>query len=121
MYDSRNDNLYEEIIPAKSSKLVRLPINSQDGEVWVENQAICNCFILDCVTTVKNNRAWVEITNPSINDVIFSMDRPVEAEIFNVECESTEILSDRAKDVLSRLRTDHLNLLNTLSRLIMCS
>lgn len=109
MYDSRNVNLYEEIIPSNSSKLVRLPINTRDGEVLIEKQAIGNCLISDCITTVYNNRGWVEITNPSSNDVIFSMDRPVEAELFNIECDSTEILSDRAKDVLSRLRTDHLN------------
>lgn len=109
MYDSRNVNLYEEIIPANSTKIVRLPVNTRDGEVLIDNQTICNCLILDCITTVQNNRGWVEITNPTSNDVIFSMDRAIEAELFNIECDSTEILSDRAKDVLSRLRTDHLN------------
>ena len=43
MYNSRNVNLYEEIIPAHSSKLVKLPINSKDGEVFVNSQVICNC------------------------------------------------------------------------------
>lgn len=109
MYDSKNVNLYEEIVPANSSKLVRLPINTQDGDVIVENQCICNCIIPECLTKVVNNRAWVEITNPSSNDIVFSMDRPVEASLFNFECTNTEILSDRIKKVLSRLRTDHMN------------
>lgn len=109
MYDSRNANLYEEIIPANTSKLVRLPVNSSDGEVFVDNQVICNCLISECVTQVKNNRGWVEITNDSPNDIIFSMDRPVSAEIFNIEFDSTEISSDRVSEVLSRLRTEHLN------------
>lgn len=109
MYDSYNANIYEEIIPANSSKLVRLPINSQDGEVLVNNQTICNCLVSECLTQVKNNRGWVEITNASPNDVIFSMDRPVSAELFNMEFECNEISSHRVKEVLSRLRTDHLN------------
>lgn len=109
MYDSRNANLYEEIIPAKTSKLVKLPINSQDGDVFVPDQIICNCLISDCFTTVRNNRGWVEISNNSPNDVIFSMDRPVTAELFNIESEHTELLSRRTQEVLSRLRTDHLN------------
>lgn len=109
MYDSRNVNLYEDIISANSSKLVRVPINTLDGEVLIEDQVICNCLISNCLTNVKNNRGWVEITNPTCNDVIFSMDRPVEAELFNVEIEGTEISPDRVDAVLSRLRTDHLN------------
>lgn len=109
MYDSRIANLHEEIIPANSSKLIRLPINSLDGDVLVEKQTICNCLISDCITNVVNNRGWVEVTNTTCNDVIFCMDQPVAAELFNIESECTEILSDRAKEVLSRLRTEHLN------------
>jgi hypothetical protein len=109
MYDSRNANLYEEIVPANTSKLARVPINSQDGDAFIESQVICNCLISECITTVKDNSGFVEICNTSSNDIIFSMDRPVSAELFNVECERAEILSDRTKEVLSRLRTKHLN------------
>lgn len=109
MYDSRNVNLYEDIIPANSSKLLRLPINTLDGEVLIQNQTICNCLISDCLTKVTNNRGWVEISNNTSNDLIFSMDRPIEGELYNIDCSHTEIPSDRAQAVLSRLRTDHLN------------
>lgn len=37
------------------------------------------------------------------------MDRPISAELFNVECEQAEHLSHRTQEVLSRLRTNHLN------------
>lgn len=37
------------------------------------------------------------------------MDRPVEAELINIEWECSEILTDRAKEVISSLRTEHLN------------
>lgn len=51
MYDSRNSNLYEDIIPANTSKLVKVPINSQDSDVMIPEQYISNCLISDCVTT----------------------------------------------------------------------
>ena len=41
--------------------------------------------------------------------IIFSMDRPVDAELFNIETIGTEIPSDCVSAVLSRLKTDHLN------------
>lgn len=111
MYDSRNANLYEDIIPAESSKIIKIPINVHDGEVLVGEQTISNCFIRDCLTKVKNNRGFIEVVNNSKNDLIFSMDRPVSAEIFSVDCQNYNSyeISDRSQEVLSRLRTDHLN------------
>lgn len=109
MYDSRNCNLYEDIIPANSSKLVRVPINFHDGDVIIPEQTISHCFIRDCVTSVKDNRGFIEITNPTKHDVVFSMDRPVSAELFNEQCATIHQSSNRVSEVLSRLRTDHLN------------
>lgn len=109
MYNSSNCNLYEDIIPANSSKLLRIPVNFHDGDVLIPEQTISNCHIKDCVTTVTNNRGLVEVTNNSQYDIVFSMDRPVSAELFNIQCTRTEQPRDRANEVLSRLRTDHLN------------
>lgn len=114
MYNSRNVNLYEEMIPARSSKLIRLPINALDGDVIVSEQLTCNCIISECVTNSKNNRGIVEVTNPTDNDVIFSLDRPAVAELFNTESfdvkyTCTEQVNSRVNEVISRLRTDHLN------------
>lgn len=108
VYDSRNTNLYEDIIPAGSSKLVRVPINIHDGDAIINEQSISNCVIAECLTTVKNNRGIIEIHNHTRNDVIFSMDRPVQAETY-VENTQSDMLTSRAKAVLSKLRTDHLN------------
>lgn len=107
MYDSRNCNLYEDIIPANTSKIIRVPINFNNGDVLVTEQTISNCTISDCVTTVRNNRGIVEVTNATKHDVVFSMDRPVSADLFNMQI--TQQHDDRATEVLSRLRTDHLN------------
>lgn len=110
MYNSCNVNFYEDIIPAGTSKMIRIPINTPDGDVLVEEQIICNCFINECITSVKNNRGILEVTNPTNNDIIFSLDYPVQAQVFNIECMRTEApTTSRAHDVLSRLRTDHMN------------
>lgn len=109
VYDSRNANLYEDIIPAGSSKLVKLPINIRNGEVIIPEQIISNCHISECLTTVKHQRGILEIHNPNRSDVIFSMDRPVCAQLYNTEYTRTEQAPQRVQEVLSRLRTDHLN------------
>lgn len=110
IYNSSNLNLYENIIPAQSSKLLRLPINAQDGEVLVNEQIICNCTIHECLTTVASNRGIVEVENPTPNDIIFSLDHPAQASLFNIECTHTEQSSPRVKEIISKLRTSHLNL-----------
>lgn len=109
MYDSRNVNLYENIIPAQSSKMVRLPINAPDGDVLIEKQIFCNCIIHEFLTTVKNSRGIVEVENHSANDIIFSLDSPVYGEVYNIQCTRTDDATDRAREVLGRLRTDHMN------------
>lgn len=110
MYDSRNCNLYEDIIPANTSKLLRIPVNFHDGDALISEQVISNCQIKDCITTVINNRGIVEVTNPTRHDIVFSMDRPISAELCNIQCTRTEQPTDRVNEVLSRLRTDHLNI-----------
>lgn len=122
IFNSRNLNLYEDIIPAQSSKILRLPINAPDGDVLIQEQVICNCIIVDCITTVCNTRGFVEVVNPTQNDIIFSVDQATQATMFNVECTRTESqLSPRAKDVISRLRTEHLNPEEKANLLELCS
>lgn len=109
VFDSRNANLYEDVIPAGCKKLINLPIDVLNGDAMVTQQVISNCHIAECLTTVSNNRGILEIHNPSHNDVIFSLDRPVYAEMYNEEYTPIDHQSKRIKEVLSRLRTDHLN------------
>lgn len=109
MYNSQNVNLYEDIIPARTSKAIRIPIDISDGDVLIKEQILCNCIIHECITNVVNNRGYIEVENPSSNDIIFSLDRPAHAELFNIECTRTNQPSSRAQEVVSRLRLDHLN------------
>lgn len=109
MYDSKNCNFYEEIIPANTSKLIQVPINFHDGDVKISEQVISNCKICECVTKVKNNHGIIEVMNPSRYDVIFSLSSPINAELFNSQCTPIEVPRDRVTEVLARLRTNHLN------------
>lgn len=109
MYNSRNVNLYEDVITANSTKLVRIPINLHDGDALINEQMLSNCIISECLTTVKDNRGFVEIRNPTSHDLIFSMDRAIQAEAYNIECTRTDRAHSREQEVLSRLRTNHLN------------
>lgn len=89
MYDSGNCDLYKAIVPANTSKIVT--INFHDGEVFIPEQLISNFLIGDCVTTVKHNRGIIDVYNPTRQDVVFSMDRPIGAELFDVQCKRTEL------------------------------
>lgn len=109
LYDSRSVNLYEDIIPANSTKLVRIPINAPDSDVYIPEQILSNCIVHECITSVCHSRGYLEIENSTDNDVIFSLDRPAYAELCNLECAPFDQPSARTKAVLSRLRTDHLN------------
>ena len=110
MYNSHNCNLYEEIIPANSSKIIKVPINIQDCDALITEQLICNCVVDECLTKVTKNRGFLQVSNPTGNDVIFSLDRPVSAQLYNIQCTGTDrVNTSRAEQVLSRLRTDHLN------------
>lgn len=83
MYDSRNCNLYY--------------------------LTLSNCRIRERLTVVKNNRGYLEVINNTNNDIIFSVDRPINAEVYNIEQNDNLPLTDRSRKVLSRLRTQHLN------------
>lgn len=110
VYDSRNANLYEDIIPAGGSKLIKIPINFHKGAALIPEQIISNCIVTECLTQVNHNRGFVEVFNPSRNDVIFSMDSAaIATDVNNSECTRTEPAPRRAREVLSRLRTEHLN------------
>lgn len=70
---------------------------------------LSNCRIRECLTVVKNNRGYLEVINDTNNDIIFSMDRPINAKVYNVEQNDNLPLTDRSREVLSHLRTQHLN------------
>lgn len=100
---------FQEIIPANTTRLVNVPIYNTDGDVYIREQIICNCIIHECVTAVTDQTGIIEIENPTNSDIVITLDKTVQFDLFNTECASTEQYPDRVNAVLSRLRTKHLN------------
>lgn len=106
----RKTPCYDEKIPANSSKLLNIPIHSSDGDVHITQQMYCNCIIHECITNVTDFTGIVEIENPNNFDITITFEQPIQAEIFNNEFTSINQDSKRIKEILSKLRTDHLNI-----------
>lgn len=121
IYNSRNTNLYEDIIPAGTSKLVRVPINFHEGDAFVEEHIISNCIVGECITAVRDGKGIVEVRNPNRRDVIFSMEHALPAEVYNIDCQSVKPDPQRVKEVLARLRTNHLNIEERRNLELICS
>lgn len=107
-YDSKTINTHE-IIPARSSRLINVPINSSNGDIIVTEQVTGNYIIHECITSVIDHAALIEVENPSNNDVIINFSIPFHMKIFNIECTPIKAKLDREQEVISRLRTNHLN------------
>lgn len=126
MYASPYLNVHESIIPAQSSKLIQIPTNIRQGDIFVDQQTICNCHISECLTVARNNQAHLEIINPTDNDIIFSLSEPIVAHLFNEQTIPTPKLDTynnnaRTREVLSRLRIDHLNPEEKINLVNLCS
>lgn len=126
MYKSGSFNLFETIIPAQSTQMIKIPIDISDGDIFIEPSTICGCYVTECYSSALNGQAYVEILNPSHNDVIFTLPEPLHVQLFN---EQTDIPntpncmtqdSERYQEVLSRLRTDHMNAEERANLLTLC-
>lgn len=113
MYRSQCRKNFHYIIPAQTKKIIQIPVNIEKGDVFIEEQYISGCFINECVSCVKNNKTLVQITNPTENDIALSIQKPIQTYAFNEQTLQHEIDTNaadaRTRDVLSRLRTEHLN------------
>lgn len=122
MYASGQNNLLEQIISAHSSKIVQVPTTISSGEIYIEEQVISNCNINECISTAKNNVAFLEISNHSDNDIIFALSDPIQVQLFNTQSlQLTRLPRERTRDVLSQLRTQHLNEEEKCNLLNLCS
>lgn len=107
-YQCRKTN-QQEIIPARSSRLVNIPIHYPDGDVLVTEQVMCNCVVHECITSVTDKTGIVELENMTDSDIVISFDQPTQVDVCNIDCTRTEQDPARVKNVLTKLRTDHLN------------
>lgn len=114
MYESqRNINLHETIIPAQSTQLISVPTNISNGDILIDAQTICECHIIDCLSTAENSTALIEVKNPTQHDILFSLSEPITAHVFSEQTlpllTDSNMTSERTQDVLWRLRVNHLN------------
>lgn len=72
LYQCRQINS-QETIPAKSSRLIKMPIYNHDGSIYVNEQIVCHCIIHECITTVTDEVGIVEIENSTNHDIIISL------------------------------------------------
>lgn len=126
MYKSGSLNLFETVIPAQSTKLIKVPTNISAGDICIEPQTICGCNITSCFSSAENNQAYIEISNPSQNDIIFTLSEPLQVQIFNEQTNLPNTMdcmthdAERFREVLSRLRTDHMNAEERANLLALC-
>lgn len=124
MYSSHSVNTIETIIPAQCSQLIRVPTSISNGEVCIDQLTICGCNIMDCLSIAENGQALVEVSNPTKNDIMFTLSKPIPAHIFSEETMPMHSMPDRKvarfQEVLSRLRTDHLNAEEKVNLLKLC-
>lgn len=109
MHVTGEGNLPEENIPAQSSKLIKVPTTISNGEIYIDEQLICDCSIQECISMSNGNYAYVEILNPTQNDITITLSEPIHAQLFNEQTMQFSNTDTRTHDVLSRLRTHHLN------------
>lgn len=109
MYAPEKRIFFEENIPAQSSKLLKVPTTIINGEIHIAEQMICDCSINECISTSKNSFAYVEISNPTHNDIILSLSEPIHAQLYNETTMHFSKVNVRTQEVVSRLRTGHLN------------
>lgn len=113
MYNSQSVNLLETIIPAQSTRLIKVPTTVDHGSVLVDHQSVSGCNITECLSTAQNGQAIIEASNITNNDLIFSLDKPIIAHVFNEQTMPCVTQypdkSEKFREISSRLRTDHLN------------
>lgn len=121
MHGPESHQLLEDIIPAQSSKLLKVPTTINNGEIHIDEQMICNCNINECISISKNNFAYVEISNPTQNDIILLLTEPVHAQLYNEQTLQFSSVNARSQEVIPRLRTGHLNDEESCNLINLCS
>lgn len=126
LYSPERLNSYQITIPAQTTQLIKVPTNIAQGDIYIEEQPISDCYISECLSSAENNHANVQISNPTDNDIVISIGKPIFAHIFNEQTmpvtrvETTVTTDMRAQQVLSHLRIEHLNAEETANLLNLC-
>lgn len=76
---SGNNNLFEALVRANTSKIIKVPVSVHDGDIFVSECNINKCHIPAIVTRAQSGYAYLQITNPTNNDIIVSLVSPLKA------------------------------------------
>lgn len=112
MMESGVHNLFEAMVKSNSTNVLKLPVKAKNGEILIPETKINQCTLPALVTTANQGYALVEISNPTCNDIIISIDSPLKTIPLsnNFECYSFETPLPKPQNIESLLRTDHMNL-----------
>lgn len=121
--NSGTKTLFEALIKPHSSKLVKIPVTVQRGDIYVPETYLSNCYIPATVTQAHAGYAFIQITNPTNSDVIVSLLSPMKVDTLhnNYEVLNIEATSEKNDDIASMIKTDHLNLEEKCNLLQLCT
>lgn len=122
MLESGIHNLLEILIKANTSNIFKVPVNQKCGEIYIPEKKINQCILPSVVTMANDGYAFVEINNPTCNDVIISFTDPISCSRLknNFECHNFESALPKVHDIENLIRTDHLNFEERESILNLC-
>lgn len=104
-------NLFEALVRAESTKIVKIPVSIENSEFFLPETKLNKCIIPPTVSVSKNGYALVEISNPTRNDIFVCLTSPLT--IFplhpNFEIHNFESVFPKNDEIASLIRTEHLN------------
>lgn len=111
MLETGVHSLFEALIKANTTTNVKIPVKIKEGEIYIPEIILNQCVIPAVVTRSEKGYAYVEVNNPTCNDVIISLTAPVNATTLenNFDCFSFETPLPKSTDIELLLRTDHMN------------
>lgn len=114
----RNDlKTYKIEVPPNSSIIYNFELPLENQNIWVPKVEINNgpLYINECVTSIKNGIAKIEINNPTSETVLESLTSSIPTEKFEtnfIESHSDKIITKTQKipaDIEKIIRTEHMN------------
>lgn len=110
--DSGIRNLFEALVRANSTKLVKLPVDTScNSDIFIPSILINKCLIPASITRSENGYAYAEITNPTSVDTIVCLVSPLKVMSIpnNFDLYNIETFSNKTSEIESMIRTEHLN------------
>lgn len=111
MMETGVHNLFEALVKAESTATLNVPVKTKDGEIYIPEMTLNQCKTPPLITRSNKGYAYIEVSNPTCNDIIISLTAPLNTVPLerNFDCFNFEIPLPKSTDIESLLRTDHMN------------